>query len=205
MNTLNTTTLSPCPPQTNSRSKEISQFAAKNVLNILTTALQNRLLTPSAAKIACTDEIPEPDEESRPEHTCALPHDFLQENPRILIADDSPSALKLNVCLAKKMGFLPQNIQTATNREQASHLFAQALAKNTPFHVIFSDREMGNKDDGDKLAADVSRHAQGTRAPHFVMISATLPSTLPPHVHFGLPKGADAEAHEQLAQALIRR
>ncbi len=168
--------LSEKPP---TRLTRISSIAASNVLHILTTAIQNRIHLPSA-KIACADEIPEPAQSSMPEEDpLSFSPDFLIQNPRILVADDSPLALKLSVSLAKRLGFAPDNIITSQSRAEAHQKFREAERSNAPIDVIFSDRDMGNQTDGDRLAKEV-KHVDPKVV--FILISGTPPEICPPDI-----------------------
>ena len=157
----------------------------QNVLTALAATLYN--VSVSTAKTAPITEANTPPTTPPPTTETKLPAKFLDENPRLLVADDSPLSRRYSTRLGIEIGFEPQNIVVCNNRSEAIQAIQAAIEENKPFGTIFSDRDMGNDTDGDLLAEEVSRLEP---PPHFIMISGTLPEQLPLGVHFGIPKGA---------------
>jgi hypothetical protein len=159
----------------------------------LTSALYKQCA--STAKIAPITEANTPPKTPPPTTETKLPAKFLDENPRLLVADDSPVSRKYSTRLGIEIGFEPENIVVCNNRSEAIHAIQAAIKEKKPFGTIFSDRDMGNETDGDLLAEEVSRLEH---PPHFIMISGTRPETLPPGVHFGLTKGDESKPEERV-------
>lgn len=111
---------------------------------------------------------------------------------RVLVADDSKLSRRMLRHLAEELGF--SHIEMAENADVAISFLNRAEREGTPFHAVFSDRDMGNVTDGDALALYVASLGYPV---HFVMVSSTLPEVLPVGVHLGISKG-DKEATEKV-------
>jgi hypothetical protein len=105
---------------------------------------------------------------------------------RLLIADDTPLCLKCNLRITKQLGFLESRITTCKDLEDAKTAFFEAARAGDPFQYVFSDRDMGNKTDGDTFAKNI-REA-GFAETQFILISGTLPEEKPFGVNTAIPK-----------------
>ena len=116
---------------------------------------------------------------------------FIAEHPRLLIVDDDQGTRKILGKTAQKLGFSQQNIVIFENADAAFEAISAAATEGNPFHVVFSDRDMGNETDGDALAKNILDEGYPL---HFIMISGSLPEALPPGVNYGILKGGSLKS-----------